>query len=394
MSENEQVARLNLYDLVLLILKWRKLFIVNFIIVVSISVVIALVLPIWYSATTVILPASGGSGGLPSFLPSDLKGVATSFGFDSASEEIYQTILSSRTILERIVDKFDLREVYNMDADVFSEDVLEAFVGHLSVETRDDGSIGIAVEDQSAQRAADMANACVEELDHIFSEITSETARKNKLFIGMRLEQVNDSLAKLQDSLKRFQQTHNAISIPEQLMVMINAAADLKAEQLSNEVELEVVRSAFGADHPIAKQLSLADDIYEENFNSLIEGKSGDVFLSLSELPELGRKYADLMRRVRIQATLIEFIYPQYESAKINELKETSNVQILDRAVVPNRKSRPPRKLIVMLSAVASIIATLVIVLIMEYWKNIPLKSEDDWEKIGKIRQLIRGKSK
>ena len=392
MSESEQVARLNLYDLVLLLLKWRKLFIVNFILVVGTAVVISLVLPIWYSSNTVILPASGNSGSLPSFLPSDLKGVATSFGFDSASEEIYETILASRTLLERIVKRFDLRTVYEMDEETFPEDVLKAFAAHFSVETRDDGSISIKVEDKSAERAADIANACVEELDHIFSQITSETARKNKLFIGMRLEQVNDSLANLQERLKEFQEDNNAISIPDQLMVMINAAADLKAEQLSNEVELEVVRSAFGADHPYYKQLESADNIYQENFSNLIEGKSGDIFLSLSELPALGQEYADLVRRVRIQATLVEFIYPQFESAKINELRETSNVQILDTAVVSSRKSRPPRRIIVMLSAVLSVIATLVLVLLLEYWRNIPIKNDEDWEKIVKIRQSIIGK--
>jgi len=392
MGENDQVARLNLYDLVLLLLKWRKLFIVNFFLVITVSAIIAMVLPVWYSANTVILPSSGSSGGLPSFLPSDLKGVATSFGFDSASEEIYETILASRTILERIAKKFDLRTVYKMDEEAFHEDVLKALAAHLSVETRDDGSISIKVEDQSAERSAEMANFCVEELDHIFSQITSETARKNKLFIGMRLEQVNDSLAKLQDRLKRFQEENNAISISDQLMIMINAAADLKAEQLANEVELEVVRSAFGVNHPYFKQLASADHIYEENFNDLIEGKTGDVFLSLKELPALGQQFADLMRRVRIQATLIEFIYPQFESAKINELRETSNVQILDPAVVPSRKSRPPRKVIVVLSAVASVIATLIIVLLLEYWRKIPQNNVEEWEKINKIRQFIKRK--
>ena len=363
----------------------------NFIIVVVLAVAIALLLPIWYSATTVILPPSGGSGSLPSFLPADLKGVATSFGFDTASEEIYQTILSSRTILERIVERFDLRQVYKMDDDDFIEDVLEAFLGHMEVNTHDDGSIGIKIEDRSAQRAADMANACVEELDRIFSGITSETARKNKLFIGKRLAQMNDSLAMLQESLRHFQEVNNAISIPDQLMAMIRAGADLKAEQLANKVELDVMQSSFGSDHPLVKQLKLTNDAYEEKFQNLIDGKEGDIFLSIRELPALGQEFAEIMQKVRIQAALIEYIYPQYESANLTELRETANVQVLDRAVKPNRKSRPPRKLIVILSAMASVIGTLVLVLILEYWRNLRTKNEDDWSKVESIRKLLRG---
>ena len=77
---------------------------------------------------------------------------------------------------------------------------------------------------------------------------------------------------------------------------------------------------------------------------------------------------------------------------KWKRCKKSTFVQILDPAVVPSRKNRPPRKLIVLISAVASVIATLIMVLMLEYWRNIPNKNEEDWEKISKIRQLIIGK--
>lgn len=394
MKENEPAVRLNLYDLLILMVRWRYLLIVNFILVVTVAVIVALTLPVWYSARTTILPPSGGSGGMPSFLPKDLVGVATSFGLDVPTDEIYQTVLSSRTLKERIIDRFNLREVYEMDEEVFPEDVVEAFESHMTVETRKDQAISITVEDRSPKLAADMANACVEELDRLYSDITSETARKNRTFIGRRLQRVNDSLAILQDSLMAFQQESNAISLPDQVMAIIKASSDIKAEQLATEVELEVLRNSFGSDHPLVNQLQTTCNQLQDKYYEMISGAEGGLLIDMQDLPEISRRYADIVRQVRIQNALIEYIYPQYENARIQEERETANVQILDKAREPNKKSRPSRRLIVMIAAVASILATLVLVLVFEYWRLLPDKNIEDWEKVQRIKRALWGKRK
>ncbi|NQT33737.1 hypothetical protein HQ587_01000 [bacterium] len=394
MKENEPVIRLNVLDLLLLITKWRKLFIINFLLVAIAAVVIAFLLPKWYSATTVLLSPGGGMGGLPSFLPSELKGVAMSFGMEMASEEIYQTILGSRTLKEHIIERFGLRKVYKMTEKAFPEDVIDAFNEHLFVETLDDGSIAVTVEDRNPELAAEMANACVEELDRIYSKITRETASSNKKFIGRRLEQVNASLTTLQDSIMRFQQDTRAISIPEQVQVMISTAADLKAEMLANEIKLEVMRSSLGVEHPAVTQLVVANRELTRNYNRVFSGSEGGLFLGFSQLPEITREYAELMREMKIQSTLLEYIYPQYENARIQEQRETANVQVLDPARVPNKKSRPPRKMIVIISTFMSVFVTLVVVLLFEYWNTLPARNQEDWKKIRKITGFFRRRSR
>ena len=393
MKENEPVVRLNILDLLLLISKWHKLFIVNFLLVAVAAVLIALSLPKWYSATTILLPPGGGTGGLPSFLPSELKGVAMSFGMEMASEEIYQTILGSRTLKERMIERFNLREVYKMTTDFFPEDVIGAFSEHLFVETLDDGSIAVTVVDRSPELAAEMADACIEELDRIYSGITRETATINRKFIGRRLKQVNDSLSALQDSLMRFQQNTRAISIPQQVHAMISTAAELKAEILSNEIKLKVLRSSLGAEHPAVIQLITVNRTLDQNFNSILSGTEGELFLGFFELPELIRQYAWLVREIRIQSTLIEYIYPQFENARIQEQRETANVQVLDPARVPNRKSHPSRKMIVITSTFVSLLVTLVLVLLFEYWNSLPSSNQKDWEKVQKIIGFFRRRS-
>lgn len=390
MKEQEPVAWLNLYDLIILLVKWRKLFIFNFLVVVIIAVVVALTLPVWYSANTIILPPSGSSGGLPSFLPAELYGVATSFGLETPSDEVFQTILSSRTIKERIIERFNLREVYEMDENVFPEDLLAAFEGHYGIETRDDGSIVVIFEDRSPERAAEIANACVEELDRLYRDIMSETARNNRIYIGRRLQQVNDSLAFLQDTLIYFQKSTNAVAIPEQVAATIEAAAKLKAEQIATEVEMQVVLNSFNRNHPYVAQLEATSRELGDKYDRLVRGSEDEMLLGLKEIPELSRRYMDIIRQVRIQNNLLEFIYPQYERARIQEERESANVQVLDGARVPMRKSRPPRRVMVMVAAVASFIATLVLVLLIEYWRTLPERNKEDWSKVQEIFRFFK----
>ncbi len=392
--EKEPVVHLNFFDLALLLVKWRKLFIVNFLIVVAVAVVMVLVLPVWYTSYSVILPPSGGSGGIPSFLPSNLKGVAADFGLDVPTDQIYQSILNSRSLKENIIERFDLRNVYEMSDKVYDELVIETFASHYEVETRKDEAIRITIEDQSPKRSAEMADACVEELDKLYRKITSETARNNRLFIGKRLGQATDSLSILQDSLMRFQESTNAVSLSDQMFATINAAADMKARQIAGEIQLDVLKSSYGSEHPKVSQLERTTFELGKRYEKILSGSEGDLFLGLQDMPQISRKYAEFVRRVRVKQTLLEFIYPQYESSLIQEQRETANVQILDRARVPERKTRPPRRIIVMIAGAASILFTLVLVLVIEYIQTLPQKNNEDWQKVQKIRKnLWRRKS-
>lgn len=390
MEKQVRVVRLNFYDLILLIAKWYKLFIANIIIVVLVSVIIALTLPVYFSSSVVILPPSGGSSGIPSYLPSNLKGVAANFGLDLPTDEIYQTILRSTSLKENIIERFNLKEVYDVSDDVFPEDLIKAFGSHMEISTRDDNAIVITIEDKSPELSTEIARGCVEELDNLFRKLTSEKAHRNRVFIGRRLQQIQDSLASLQDSIAAFQTENHTVSISEQMLSTINTAADIKALQISTEVELEVLMNTFGRKHPQISQLTAKSKELAKRYSALIDGSEGDMFLDMSELPSLNRNYAELLRKAKIQNSLIEFIYPQFESARIKEMRESGNIQVIDIPRIPSRKSRPPRKLIVMVAAFGSFIATLVLVLLLEYWRMLPKNNQEDWDKVEQIKAIFR----
>jgi len=385
MPSEEPVVRLNLYDFLLLITRWWKLFLFNFIAAGIITSAIVLLVPVWYKATTVILPPTGGGSGLPSFLSQDLAGIASTFGLETPTGEIYQTILTSQTLQERLIERFHLRDAFKIPAGAFPEDVLRILGKRMAVLTREDQAIEVSFIDTDAQRAADLANGAVEELDNVYREITSKSAHNNRVYIGKRVAEINDSVAVLQDSLIAFQKSHKLISLSDQVQAMITAAAQLKAEQLSNDIQLNVMRNSFGNKHPQIGQFEAKSRELGATYDAILEGRKGDLFMAMQSIPEAGRQYGDLLRQIQIQSTVLEFIYPQYESARITEERETANVQILDVARTPKKKFKPPRTTIVLASCALTVFATLGLILLLEYWRKLPEKNARDFEKIKQV---------
>jgi hypothetical protein len=85
----------------------------------------------------------------------------------------------------------------------------------------------------------------------------------------------------------------------------------------------------------------------------------------------LGATYADLYRRVQIQETVFEVLTQQYELAKVQEAKEIPSVKVLDPANIPERKSFPPRILIIALGGFLGFIGACVFIFGREHWAGI-----------------------
>jgi uncharacterized protein involved in exopolysaccharide biosynthesis len=79
------------------------------------------------------------------------------------------------------------------------------------------------------------------------------------------------------------------------------------------------------------------------------DASNGMPYPTIRSLPLLGAKYADYYRRAKIQETVFEMLTEQYELAKVEEAKETPSVKVLDPGKIPEKKSSPPRLLLMFL---------------------------------------------
>jgi len=67
-------------------------------------------------------------------------------------------------------------------------------------------------------------------------------------------------------------------------------------------------------------------------------------------------QYVRKIRDVKYYETIFDLLARQYEVAKVDEARQGSIVQIVDRAIVPDKRSFPQRTLIVLGAAIFGLI--------------------------------------
>jgi tyrosine-protein kinase Etk/Wzc len=197
-----------------------------------------------------------------------------------------------------------------------------------------------------------MANYFVEVLNELNIKLNTEEARNRRLIIERRYLQNLADLKQAEDTLKKFQQRYGIYYLPEQTKAAVTAAAELEAQIIAEEVKLGILRRQLGEDAPEVKLAKIQIEEMRKRLNQMKEGSDKiknemSLFVPFKDVPELGLQYLRLYRDYEIQNKLLEFILPLYEQAKIEEQRDVPVVQVLDRAVPPEKKARPFRTLIV-----------------------------------------------
>ncbi len=404
-----------------IITKWRKLIIINFLVVAFLTAGFSLIMPKTFSAHTSILSPTGDDSNLGlSSLLSSLP--IPSFGFGGVSEATYTfiAILNSRTVMERIVKEFSLVERYNADN---IEDTVGALREAVAVELNEDLTIRLTAqattkflptdheETEARKLARDMTNAFIQELDSLNRELKTEHARNHRIFIERRYLQNLTDLKTAEDELRVFQETHGVIALTEQMQATIQAAAGIQAEITAKEVEVAVMTDFVSSSHQQFVQARTELNELRRKYEQMTTGEpivlaadsvsavhSSRLFLPLSQAPDIGLRYLRLFREVTVQQKILEFMLPQYEQAKIQEAKDSPTVQVLDPAVLPIRRSKPKRALLTLLAGFVSIAFSLILAFSIEHIRSLQTRNDANHEKLqdiylalsGDIRRLFR----
>jgi tyrosine-protein kinase Etk/Wzc len=321
-----------------ILVKWRRFFFVNFLVVALLAIAVVFVLPKWYRATASVLPPKDqGLLNLFGSASSVLKGLTAIpriGGFTPPSGAYnYFAILKSRSALEQVARKFDLIHVYDI-GDSSMEKTIKALKENTDFEFQDDDYITIDVYDKDPTRAADMANYFVEILNSMSITLGSQEAKGNREFIGQRLDETRANLRGAEEALKLYQEKTGMMMTPEQTS-SVSAVAELYALKAKKEIELAVLERKVSADNDLLQQLKL--ELHE------LDKK-------LLTFPQAGLESFRLYREAVTQQKILEVLIPLYEQAKINEQKDIPVLLVLDKAVPPQMKVRPQRALIVLVT--------------------------------------------
>jgi len=322
-----------------------------------------LLIPPKYRAESVILTPQPAQSSLAAMASSGNAGAAALplsllYGFGTRNpSQLYIGILEGRTVLDELVRRFDLKQVYgHSDLSTTRRELAH----NTNIDSGKDTLIHIQVEDRDPRRAANIANAYVDELLKQNSRLSLTEASQRRAFFGAELAKEKDALADAEVQLKNTEQATGLLLPGGQAEALIRSGAQLRAAILAREAQIAAMKTYATSEN---SHLQVAENelaVLRAQLSKLEQGNraTGILDFPTGQLPEASLKYVRKFREVKYHEALFEILAKQYEAARLDEAKTAPAIQVVDTALVPEKKSWPPRTVLILGAAFVSAFLT------------------------------------
>ncbi len=364
---------------------WKRRWLIGNICSVTVitAMVVSFLMPKIYESTATLLPQldSKDAGGLGALLSATgAGGMAQNLGValpgvPATPTDIFVAMLKSRIMADDVIKQFNLMEYYEAKT---MQDARKALERATNIKVSKQKVINITVEDKDPQRAADIANFYVSNLDRLNRTLNVSKAAQNRAFIEKRLAETQANLVKAEEALKDFQTRNKTVAVEAQSKAMIEAAAMIQGQITAQEVQLQVMSSYLSPDHPEFVRVRSGIEELRKQLHLLESGRSGKGMLpgdrlhpAMITVPGLALEYGRLMRELKVQETLYTLLTSQYEQAKLAEARDTPTVQVLDPAIPAEKKSKPSIRFNVMIAGVLAVFLSIFLAFFLEHLERI-----------------------
>ncbi len=358
------------------------------------TAIIVLLIPNKYTATSVILPP-GQNNSMASALISQMGGssnlmaslAGAGLGIKNPGD-MYVSLFHSSTVEDALIRRFGLMARYHKRTMVDTRRELERKAA-VALGLKD-GLIRVSVTDRDPRFAAEFANAYVDEFRKHTDSMTLTEASQRRAFFQQQLLKANEDLAKAAQAMKKMQQTTGVLQLDSQARAMIEQAAMLRAQITAKEVQLQSIQSFETENNPQYAMVEQQLEALREQY-ARVAGPDANIYgnigLPKTNIPESGVEYIDAVRDLRYNEAITELLTKQFETAKLDEARQ-GTIQISDVAVPPDKKSSPPRALIVSLATFVAFVIGVLWVIFADQWQR-ALLEPDNRAKVGVLRQNL-----
>lgn len=348
------------------------------------STAIAFLLPKQFESTACIMPPEQPSAGTAVLAALSGKSSLGSlgalanglFGLRNSSA-LFADLLQSTSVKEHLVDQFGLQKLYRKR---YRQDAIKKLARRTDItEDRKSGVITITVTDNDRQLARDLTQAYLDQLDGLLIRVNTSAARRERQFIEQRLKTVKAELEEAQIELSDYSSKNTTLDVKEQTKAMVDAGAKLQAQLIVARSELDSLEQIYGTGNIRVRATRARVSELERDLKKLggsnepgsydpEHEEAGDLYPPLRQLPLLAVRWADLYRRVRVSETVFDLLTEEYETARIEEAKSIPSVSVIDPPNWPEKKSFPPRLIIILGLTMASVFVTAIVLLTEERW--------------------------
>lgn len=308
---------------------------------------ITFLLPVEYTARSKFIPPGTQQSPAMAMLQSmgGLGNVASITAGLKSPIDHYVAIARSRSVMNALADEFNFKDKYKEET---LEGAISVFEGQSRVGGGKDGVVTIEVDDADPTLAARIANAYVREISRTLSSLSVSEARHRRIFLEGQVRDVRSQLTTLETSLEKVKV--GLAEARKNPATVIGSLAQLRAQINVLESRRASLLSYMTRDAPPVKMV--------ESELSQVRSQLAEATSARSDTE--GGKYLQVFREYKFQELLLELLLKQYELARVDEARGGAPLQILDEAVIPERKSKPRRFLIAASALAISLIGMLV----------------------------------
>lgn len=384
---------IDFFDILIVLARHKKFLIKTVFGITTLALIVSLVWPKTYLSTSEVIQNRESIGNLGGLLQS-FSSIGS--GQNKVGGETILVILNSENLKERLIEEFDLEEVYGK---TIKEELFLKLNEAITVEEVREGGFGfnpivsvkIMVEDESPERAQEMNEFILDELERRMQALNEESTGRNLEIIEQRFDRNLNQLQEAENELNEFQNRYGIIQTSSQLEALISNLAEVKTNIVKEEIELEILSSQLDDNSSQVQRKKQEIQALEASYNELVQKSENvesvsDAFYSLYDLPDLLLRYGRLLREVEVQNNIYELLLPQLEQQRLFLANKGSGLQIIDEADLPTYKYKPKRLYIVLAGAMFSVFFAFTVIYLRELYSD---EESEYREKIDQLREEL-----
>jgi capsule polysaccharide export protein KpsE/RkpR len=305
--------------------------------------------------------------------------------------------MESRVVQDALIQRFDLKQVYKKKT---IEDTRKALMARSTFdEDKKSGVIEIAVLDQDRTRAAQIANAYVEELGNLTAGMNAESGRREREYFEVQLLQAKEDFRHASEELGKYGSQKGALNLEDEGKAMADAVAAIEGSLIATKSELNGLQQIYTDNNAQVKQAKakiaeLTTELAKVSHGSQARkpstalGTSSDTGSdtsremdpSIRRMWGLAPSYMSLYGDMKIQEAVVQTLAEQYEIAKLQESRRIGDLQVMDRAQPPEKKAKPHRGLMTLLAGFLAFAGLSSWILAKNDWNQ--RDADDPWKQI------------
>lgn len=332
MSDNTE--DFNSHNLFVFFYRWRKPLISLTLVGTLVAVIVSLLIQNKYKSTVILFPTTTSSIS-KAVLSENIgsKNDILKFGEEEEAEQMMQ-VLNSDEIRDKIIDKYNLMHHYDIDDDEKYKytKLQKKFNNNVTFERTQFMSVEINVLDHDPDTAALIANDIAAFLDTV----------KNRMRREIAMEAFNIVREEYNDQQQYIKEMEDSLLVLRKLGVI---DYESQAERLTEQMGIAILQGKSGAARNLEERLEVL-------------GRYGGAYVSIRDELEYEKKQ-------------LTFLHSKYEEAKVDAEKNLQHKFVVNKAFPAEKKSYPIRWLIVLSSAVATFLVTLIVILFIDSIRSI-----------------------